>query len=361
MERLAVIKMLVDSCAAVNLGPTKGLACKDIVMHESKCRVVTADGTVVKVDGVLRFAWDDPENEEIFAGDLELLIQMVNGAQDWLLSLPEKCRGGFRAYLNKRLEKSFLVFPNKFAVELTKEEDGCWSLQVGVYLGKDGNLRFGLAEGQLWKMVSEPVFEPVRKLNSKRVSRIGNGVEQGYERIDYESSGVSPSTWSEGDVDLDTQERYIAGDSSLRYRNGGYIQADEERSGSFDVESSLVVEELTWPEDDYLSVQEQQVIDGQEDLFASRHSTVGVEDGDLFVGVLRNATRDKAIGKVIGKSVLCPDCKQDVSSFVGKISCACPMEDGWCNQGLPSWVYEEGKINLGTEGVEYQTDRKSVV
>ena len=35
MERLAVIKMLVDSCAAVNLGPTKGLACKDIVMHES--------------------------------------------------------------------------------------------------------------------------------------------------------------------------------------------------------------------------------------------------------------------------------------------------------------------------------------
>ena len=58
-----------------------------------------------------------------------LLVQMVKGAQEWLLALPELSCGGFRAFLNEVHKKSFLVFPNGCAVVLKQEADNCWSLE----------------------------------------------------------------------------------------------------------------------------------------------------------------------------------------------------------------------------------------
>ena len=81
--------MLLDSCAAVCVGPSGVLTAEGVQMEESRCRIITADGSIVDVEGMLRFLWDDPENEEISVEDFMLLVQMVKGAQEWLLALPE--------------------------------------------------------------------------------------------------------------------------------------------------------------------------------------------------------------------------------------------------------------------------------
>ena len=141
--------MLLDSCAAVCVGPTGVLNDHNVKMEESRCRIITASGSIVDVDGMLRFMWADPENEEISVDDFMLLVQMVKGAKEWLLSMLELSGGGFRAFLNQVRRKSFLVFPNGCAVVLKQEDDKCWSLQVNVYLRADGSLRFGIAEGEL--------------------------------------------------------------------------------------------------------------------------------------------------------------------------------------------------------------------
>ena len=106
---------------------------------------------------------------------------MLNGAKDFLLSLPELSGGGFRTFLNRQLGKSFLVFPNGYAVVLNKESDNGWSLMVAVYLREDGSLSFGLADGELYKMVSEPVFTKVRDIpekNTKKAHRVTLRTEQ---------------------------------------------------------------------------------------------------------------------------------------------------------------------------------------
>ena len=46
----------------------------DVKLESSRCRIITASGSVVDVDGMLRFLWEDPENEEISVGDFMLLI-----------------------------------------------------------------------------------------------------------------------------------------------------------------------------------------------------------------------------------------------------------------------------------------------
>ena len=166
---IAKIRMLLDSCAAVCVGPSGVLTAEGVQMEESRCRIITADGSIVDVEGMLRFLWDDPENEEISVEDFMLLVQMVKGAQEWLLALPELSCGGFRAFLNEVHKKSFLVFPNGCAVVLKQEADNCWSLEINVYLRADGALRFGIAEGELYSLVQEPKFEKLRD-----VQRVGS-------------------------------------------------------------------------------------------------------------------------------------------------------------------------------------------
>ena len=150
IEKIAVLKFLLDSCAAVTVGPSGVIAGDNVVVEKSRCRVITASGDIVEVDGVLRFLWCDPDNELVFAEDSEFLIQLINGARDWLLSMPELSNSGFKAYLNKRHGESFLVFPNGFAVELTQESDNCWSLKVSAYTSENGSLHFGLADNDIY-------------------------------------------------------------------------------------------------------------------------------------------------------------------------------------------------------------------
>ena len=73
---------------------------KDVIMEESHCRIVTASGSVVGVNGMLRFLWEDPDNEEIVAKNFCLMLYLIDGAKDWLLSMPELSAGGFRAFLD---------------------------------------------------------------------------------------------------------------------------------------------------------------------------------------------------------------------------------------------------------------------
>ena len=104
------------------MGPTMALRHDNLVLEKSKCRIITADGSIVGVDGTLGFYFDDPNNVELTIGDdFNLLLQMLNGAKDFLLALPELSGGGFRAFLNESLGKSFLVFPNGYAVVLGRE------------------------------------------------------------------------------------------------------------------------------------------------------------------------------------------------------------------------------------------------
>ena len=182
LTHIAVVKMLLDSCAAVCVGPTRALKHENLMLEKSKCRIITADGSICGVDGTLGFYFDDPNNVEITAGnDFKLLLQMLNGAKDFLLALPELSGGGFRAFLNESFGKSFLVFPNGYAVVLARESDNTWSLMVDVYLREDGSLSFGLAQGELYKIVSEPVFHKIRDitpLETKTVSRVAFNDDQ---------------------------------------------------------------------------------------------------------------------------------------------------------------------------------------
>ena len=153
---------MLDSCAAVTVGPSGIIVGDNVIVEKSRCRIITASGDIVEVDGVLRFLWQDPENDEFFSVDSEFLIQLISGAKDWLLSMPELSDNGFKAYLNKRSGQSYLVFPNGFAVALTQEYDNCWSLHVTVYASDNGSLHFGLGNNEIFRMVSEPVFERVQ-------------------------------------------------------------------------------------------------------------------------------------------------------------------------------------------------------
>ena len=44
-----------------------------------------------------------------------------------------------------------------------------------------------------------------------------------------------------------------------------------------------------------------------------------------------------------------------MTSFVGKVSCACEMEYGRASKGVPQWIYEEGKIDI-EDHVEFYYD-----
>ena len=61
---------------------------------------------------LLRFIWEDPDMEEIAAKGFKLLLHLIDGAKDWLLSMPELSAGGFRTFLDEKLGQSFLVFPD---------------------------------------------------------------------------------------------------------------------------------------------------------------------------------------------------------------------------------------------------------
>ena len=76
---------------------------------------------------------------------------------------------------------------------------------------------------------------------------------------------------------------------------------------------------------------------------------------DLFVGSLGNASPVTYSGIGDPCDVICKICKQEVSSFVGKISCDCSMKSGLLWDGLPRWVCEKFKKNLGEKFAECGT------
>ena len=343
LTQIAVIKMLLDSCAAVCVGPTMALTHENLMLEKSKCRIITADGSIVNVDGTLGFFFEDPNNIELTVNDdFNLLLQMLNGAKDFLLSLPELSGGGFRTFLNRQLGKSFLVFPNGYAVVLNKESDNTWSLMVAVYLREDGSLSFGLAEGELYKMVSEPVFTKVRDIPARNMKKA--------HRVTFEND-ASP----------------VAGDESLKRMNqlieGSLALPLEEYD----------MEEYTWrTDDDGVGPDSENIYDGSamfDPIHGCEKRVAGsifdpIEDGspfesgnadDSFVGSLRNANPVTNGGVVENNSVICNMCKQDVSSFVGLVSCVCSMESGLEWDGLPRWVYEESRKSLGADITEYHT------
>ena len=218
--------MLLDSCAAVCVGPTGVLTEDEVKMEDSRCRIITASGSIVDVDGMLRFLWADPENAEISVDDFMLLVQMVKGAKEWLLSMPELSCGGFRAFLNEVRRQSFLVFPNGYAVVLKQEDDNCWSLQVNVYLGADGTLRFGLADGELYKLVQEPEFEKVRDVKRIESTKVMLGaIEEPICPVDCGENGQVFASIIDLDNDVEGEE-YIwldEGESNIQ-GNGRHLQ-----------------------------------------------------------------------------------------------------------------------------------------
>ena len=77
--------MLPDSCAAVCVGHTMALTHENLILEKSKCRIIiTADGSIVNVDGALWFFFEDPNNIELTVDDdFNLLLQMLNSAKDF--------------------------------------------------------------------------------------------------------------------------------------------------------------------------------------------------------------------------------------------------------------------------------------
>ena len=108
LNKKFVLKFLLDSCAAVSVGPTDVLNGSNIVMEESNCRIIAANGSISKVDGKLRFHFDN-DFVKISAKEFSLLVQMANGAKDWLMSLPELSEKGFEAWLSKKERKVIII------------------------------------------------------------------------------------------------------------------------------------------------------------------------------------------------------------------------------------------------------------
>ena len=326
---------------------------KDVIMEESHCRIVTASGSVVGVDGMLRFLWEDPDNEEIVAKDFCLMLHLIDGAKDWLLSMPELSAGGFRAFLDKKSGKSFLVFPNGFAVLLAQEADNCWSLSVAVYQNADGTLRFGLASGELYKMVPEPVFEKVRKIEPKRLyaadsvtfggdlncvmggpqadgdyfSQFGGQVscvagDASFRRVDNVASWDSDPKEACGCAwDLDPKEAYGSIEGVV------YEWRNDDGSPTIDLEEAY---DCVGP----VGSKGQQFCDGsdsteknwnylhRDEVHSAMPSGLNESSGpsgwsgpsDIFVGSLRRAKAAVVSEDIDGGPGLCWRCKQDVTS-----------------------------------------------
>ena len=76
---------------------------------------------------------------------------------------------------------------------------------------------------------------------------------------------------------------------------------------------------------------------------------------DIFVSSLRRAKAAVVSEDIVDCPGLCSSCKQDETSFVGIVSCACDMEVGLASKGVPQWIYEEGKIDI-EDHVNFYTD-----
>ena len=365
------------------VGPTDVILGRDVVLGESHCRIITASGSVVGVDGMLRFIWEDPTMEEVVADDFTLSLHLIDGAKDWLLSMPELSAGGFRAFLDRKLGKSFLVFPNGFAVLLAQEADDCWSLDVAVYQNIDGTLRFGLASGELFKMISEPVFEKVRDVDRGRPCNVDSVARDSDLSCFMDESQTDGAyfSWS-GDRD-DPCVSFLAGDASLRCSHDvnswdsdpensldgddyeWLVEGDSDGTPALESMSDHFFENVGYV-DPVSSSGGQQVYDEIGSIPDDRnrlhqckvHSTMpsgvdvwaGPQNGsapsDIFVGSLRKANAAVEFEDVSDSPGLCKVCKQDVMSFVGIVSCACDMSDGMASKGIPQWLYEEGKIDV---------------
>ena len=95
--------------------------------------------------------------------------------------MPELSEKGFEAWLSKKEEKSYLVFPNGYAVLLQKEKDSCWSLAVECYVNEDGSLNFSFMGQDIYRMVSEPKFERLESMEGQRASKVATVPEDMYD------------------------------------------------------------------------------------------------------------------------------------------------------------------------------------
>ena len=98
------LKFLIDSCAAVSIGIAEFAKLFKVLIRDSACRLITADGNVTpsggSVEGILKRLKDN----------FKVYFQLVEGAQDWLLSLPDLADLGLQAWFDKSGGKSYLVF-----------------------------------------------------------------------------------------------------------------------------------------------------------------------------------------------------------------------------------------------------------
>ena len=228
----AILELSLGCCAAVmystlgfnfkmreseyGIAMAEGMSCYANYILEFQNVLLKNERILVDEFDLLRFIWVDPDMEEIAAKDFKLLLHLIDGAKDWLLSMPELSAGGFRAFLDEKLGQSFLVFPNGFAVLLAREADDCWFLDVAVYQNVDGTLRFGLASSELFKMVSEPVFEKVRDVDRKRICVVDSVAQDSDLSCFMGESQADGAYFSRSGGRDDPYVSFLAGDASLR-------------------------------------------------------------------------------------------------------------------------------------------------
>ena len=157
-----LIKLLVDNCAAVNIGPAEFARIFNLLIKESNCSIICADGNKTKTSGLL--------DARIFDGTKThgLKIQLLEDCQDWLLSFPELNDMGFQIWGDLDSDKSFLVCPNKLVWPLKRESDGVWSIVLRVIVDDDGNVTLEVADEVEYCLRSAPVLERIDTGESHR-------------------------------------------------------------------------------------------------------------------------------------------------------------------------------------------------
>ena len=73
--RKILIKVLVDNCAAVSIGSSKMMQLIKAIIENSDVRVITADGTITSVDGVVEAKF------RIGSKDYIVRFQLLNNNQ----------------------------------------------------------------------------------------------------------------------------------------------------------------------------------------------------------------------------------------------------------------------------------------
>ena len=115
VEQPTTLKFLIDSCAAVSVNIAEFAKLFRVLIRNSACRLITADGNITPSDGTVEGILKRLKH------NFKVYFQLVEGAHDWLLSLPDLADLGLQAWFDKSGERNYLVFPDKFAWEMQQE------------------------------------------------------------------------------------------------------------------------------------------------------------------------------------------------------------------------------------------------